>query len=213
VTLLAEPGAPTAAPRGRSPRGLAGLIAAVGLTCIGAGLGGGIVLGRHTASTSPPVTLLTPSDTGDVGFGSTDPAAMRAIALVVGATRSDGMSFDEWYRARLNRLAPGIRFRYAAGLEGNRVCGYWRVIAGAVPGPVLPSDPPNENDVLNTDGAIASVDGLTGGVVGVNSQTAAVSLLNLESHCSSQPQPGQVAFSTGTPTSTWLDQFRAGAAP
>jgi len=32
------------------------------------------------------------------------PAAQRAIALVAGTTRSDGMSFDEWYRARLNRL-------------------------------------------------------------------------------------------------------------
>jgi len=104
VTLLAEPGASTAAPRGRSPRGVAGLIVAAALTCIGAGLGAGIVLGRHTASSSPPATLLTPSDTGSVGFGSTDPAAQRAIALVAGTTRSDGMSFDEWYRARLNRL-------------------------------------------------------------------------------------------------------------
>ena len=203
MSLLAEPAekaATTGRPRPDAVAALAGLLA---MLCLGAGLVAGVVIGRHTAP-SPPLPLLQP----DAGAGSATPdnsvAAQRAIALVIGQTRAaDAMTFDQWYRARLNRLAPDIRFQYIAQLNGNALCGFWQVVATVVPGPVQPGDPANTDDMLNQHGAIATIDELSGDIVAA---TANVTTLV---HFGSD---GCVA--PGPPTApSWYDDFRSGKAP
>jgi hypothetical protein len=174
-------------------------LALTALACVGLGVGSVFAIQR---------IAVPPGHAGLLSLGTTDAvpdrgsAALRAIALVIGETRSsDGMSFDAWYRARLNRLAPGIMFEYQAQLDGNRTCGGWRIVATVIPGAA--SGPTNATAVLNADGVVASVDEQTGRAVGLDLHTASIHYLSA-SDCNFQPP------SDGH---TWLDAFRADAAP
>jgi hypothetical protein len=175
-------------------------VAAFGAVCIGLGAGATAVVSHLTA----PTASLTPAILAPASANqNNDPAAQRAIALVVGQTRaSDHATFDQWYRARLNKLAPGIAFEYNAQLSGRPSCGEWAVFAGVIPGPA--TGPRNTPDVLNQYGAIASVLVQTGSVGGLDFGTADRHVFMLATRCSIQiPSDGH----------TWLDEFRAGAAP
>ena len=163
---------------------------------VGAGLGLGIGVAHWRLPPAQP--LLSPSYTQPRDRGA---AARRAVALVIGETRaSDGMTFDTWYRARLNKFAPGIEFEYQAELSGNDDCGYWSVYATVIPGPA--HGPANTVDVLNQYGAVGTVNEVTGSVAGLDKQSAGVGIY--QGACLLQPRPAE---------QTWLDAFRAGAAP
>jgi hypothetical protein len=169
----------------------------VGLALLGVGYGLGFGVSHWTQ----------PQQWARLSPASTQPrdetaAARRAIALVVGQTRAgDEMTFDAWYRARLNRMAPGIRFEYEALLSGNDICGFWSVYATVIPGPAL--GPPNEVDVLNRDGIIGSVDEVTGTIQSLDKFSAGASSYRTDDHCLSPLRA----------THAWLDDFRAGASP
>jgi hypothetical protein len=194
MSRLVEPAQQTHAMR-PPLRGAAATVAGMfAVLCLGTGLAAGLLIGRHTAPAAPPA-LLQPVTGQPVDLGSTA-AAQRAIALVVGQSRvGDGMTFDQWYRVRLNRLAPGIHFRYTAQLLGDALCGYWDV--GAIgSGPSQPGDA----DVLNQYGRIAEIDELSGEIV--------------------RPNDGSVQFATGdcissapAATSPWYGEFLAGRNP
>jgi hypothetical protein len=170
------------------------------LALVGLGIGSVVAIQRIAVPPPGAAGLLTPAASGSQpGAGS---AEQRAIALAIGETRSsDGMSFGEWYRARLSRLAPGIAFRYEALLSGNDACGEWSVYATVIPGPTR--GPSNTTAILNQDGPVASVDEQTGRVIGLDLHTAGVRVFGIGTNCSPQTQ------SDGH---TWLDQFRAGVA-
>lgn len=128
-------------------------------------------------------------------------AAQRATALLMGQVRpTDGLTFDAWYRARLNRLAPGIQYRYEALLNGNDIGGYWAVYAVVIAGPAY--GPSNTVDVLNEDGGVGSVDEATGRVTGLSHSCVSVS--SYQGGCVAEAQPVQ---------QTWFDDFRSGARP
>lgn len=170
-----------------------------GAVCVATGAGATAAL-EHLAAPSASLStaILAPTHADH----NNDPAAQRAIALVVGETRaSDHSTFDQWYRARLDKLAPGITFQYSALLQGLPSCGEWDVFASVVPGPA--TGPPNTPDVLNQYGPIAAVLVQSGSVRGLDFSTIGTHVFGLRTNCS-YPVP-----SNGH---TWLDAFRAGAA-
>lgn len=143
-----------------------------------------------------------------IGHGGEQPASARAplgeaqaVALVVGEVRQDGTTFDSWYRARLDGLAPGIRFTYGAVHDGTDVCGFWKVYAEVIAGPGT-GQPANAIQMLNKHGSIATVDELSGRVLGMD--TFGKTYVDQDTHCPVQAPPEQ---------HTWLDDFRAGATP
>jgi hypothetical protein len=190
-------GRDTASPGRRPPR-LIGLVAGLVVASATAGIGVGVAIGHHFGGTAPAALLVpAPDDRGS------DPAGDRAIALVVGRTRaSDHMTFDQWYRTRLSRLAPGNGVAYIAQLSGSRLCGEWRISAVAVPGPLRGGRA--ALDVLKRFAAIASVDEVTGKVVGLDERTAGMFGYDISTHCSIAPASSH---------QTWLDQFDGGAVP
>jgi hypothetical protein len=168
--------------------------------CGGVAIGAGVAsLEIHHAETAP-VSLLGPASHP----GTTpDPSAQRAIALVVGETRPvDGLTFDQWYRIRLARLAPGISVRYVAQLLGNGHCGQWEVFAIAAK-----SSPTTARGVIDEYGAIASVDVVSGDIVGLGSPAPARGHVTQGAGSSSCPVQPRASGAS------WLDEFHQGATP
>ena len=163
------------------------LLALVVTGVAAAGFGLGVGTAHWTAATQWP--LLSPSSAAP---RDQEQAERRAIALVAGQTRAaDGLTFDAWYRLREARLHPGVDFTYRGFLDGNDLCGYWEVEAI-----------PNSGSVQTQP--LATVDEQTAAVSGTAEPGGShVSYYSFARHC---------AFAAAA-SDTWLDQFRAGAAP
>lgn len=162
--------------------------------------GAGVGVGISHWSSAHAFSWLSPSYVQPRDEGA---AAQRAIGLLVGETRAtDGMTYDAWYRARLNKAAPGIDFEYRALLDGNDYCGFWSVYAEVIPGPAR--GPANTIAVLNDEGTVGTVDETSGDVAGLDKRSSGGAAYDIQTGCALQPHP--------VPP-TWFDEFRAGASP